>query len=760
MKKYFITAFAFLAVAFGSKADDFSGTKPYDFSIKYSDGFELFFDWVNKEAKTCQFAAAKNPPELTFETITRSTVNNGENICDRIIKVWKFEGKGPNLLDYHLQNGFPETVVLEGDSITVVGVGDFSFANNGQSVKVEFPSSYIKIGKGAFFNSRAQLGSKPESFKQFTEIGDYAFYCESTNGAELPSQLTFSDNLTYLGKYAFANSSGIRNLEFGNGLIEISEGAFAGEANHIQNITISDSIEIIGDRAFEMSPELQNLKLGENVKRIGDYAFHACTQIRELIFPDSVEYIGSHAFCLSGDIPGPIIFGKNIREIGEKAFFFGRVGSQSEIHLPGTLEKIGPMAFGFNRTADTKDAFSDLYISAQTPPELWFDESTRYEGEEEGFTAFGKLDLEKVGDNYKNTNEYWIYPYVCLHVPYGTRDLYANAQGWKNFQCIVDDIMDESAVLNNLVGYAFIIPDETINLNDDILRQAGNDSTSWVWATDENGNPVTKWDKWEYSNEADKSIVSLDPKTNEVKGLCFGQAILVAKRHDDNKRIKDQYGYEDLSQDVIAAAVIVFVCPTITLVYENVPFVDGQQKAPAVYRSQEVDNAMQAENSFESLTEEYATYEHIVAYNSLPKLQIVSPDNIEIESLERGEMGEDKTVRGNLEDLFEELNDAQYQQDYIVPIDPISNNRVIKVNYAAAMDETPTSIETTFDSDVKVITKGNIITVEGAAEDDVLIISNLDGQIIFESKNKIAEIPGKGIYVGKVGETSFKIIVK
>lgn len=752
MKKYFITAFALLAVAFGSKA--------YDFSIDFcgdgsQDTIKLYFDWVDY-GKTCQFAAAKDPV-LTFETIEGSTVVNGKN-CERIIKVAKFEGQGPNVLNNHLQNGLPGAVKFGGDSIKVVGIGDFSFANNGQEVNVKFPPSITKIGKGAFFNTRPQLYNTGESFKQFTEIGDYAFYSESTRGTACPYQVSFSDNLTYLGKYAFANAVGIGNLEFGNGITEIPEGAFAGEAGNIQNITISDSIEIIGDHAFEMSPQLQNLKLGENVRYIGNYAFHGCPQIRALTIPDSVEYIGSHAFCLCGDQICPITFGKNIREIGEKAFYFGSVRTQWDVHLPGTIEKIGPLAFGFNRTAGTGGAFTDLFISAQTPPELWFDESTRYEGQEEGFTAFGKLDLEKVGQNFWNVDDHWIYPYVCLHVPYGTRDLYANAQGWKNFQCIIDDIMDESAVLNNLVGYAFIIPDETINLNDDILRQAGNDYTSWAWATDENGNPVTKWDKWDYYNQDDSSIVSLDPEKNEVKGLRFGQAILVAKRHDDNKRIQGQ-NETDLSRDAIAAAVIVFVCPTITLVYENIPFVDGQQKAPAVYRSQEAHNAMQAENSFESLTEEYATYEHIVAYNSLPKLQIESPTNIAIESLERGEMGEDKTVRGDLENLLNPLDEGQDQGDYIVPIDPISNNRVIKVNYAY-INETPTSIETTFDSDVKVITKGNIITVEGAAEDDVLIISNLDGQIIFESKNKIAEIPGKGIYVGKVGETSFKIIVK
>lgn len=59
---------------------------------------------------------------------------------------------------------------------------------------------------------------------------------------------------------------------------------------------IPDSVEIIGDWAFDRCQKIETVVMGSNVKEIGGHAFYSCKALREIRFSEGLEYVGSHAF--------------------------------------------------------------------------------------------------------------------------------------------------------------------------------------------------------------------------------------------------------------------------------------------------------------------------------------------------------------------------------------------------------------------------------------------------------------------------------
>ena len=62
------------------------------------------------------------------------------------------------------------------------------------------------------------------------------------------------------------------------------------EVNHvkgrnIKKIFVPDTVEKIGNHAFEGCRNLETIHLGKNVKTIGREAFRGCTKLKEVVFP-------------------------------------------------------------------------------------------------------------------------------------------------------------------------------------------------------------------------------------------------------------------------------------------------------------------------------------------------------------------------------------------------------------------------------------------------------------------------------------------
>lgn len=698
-------------------------------------------------------------------------------------------------------------------------IGDYAFARVTGNGDIEIPSSVTYLGKGAFY--------KTSNYKNITincscSISDEAFYFLKQG-----VNVIIGDNVTGISASAFEGVNEMETLEIGEGVKKIEPGTFAYK--NLKSVKLGKNLKEIGANAFAFCTNLNNLNLSEceKLETIGDSAFEKCnlefvmnfppslrtignsafkgSRVKGLVFPkdselktisdsafencsameghldfpDSLLWIGDDAFNNCSGVSG-ISFGSKLTHIGDYAFYRNRCLDYASIHLPGTLEYLGARAFDFIRTAagtheKPEGDWMDLYVYNPVPPTTGdvYLENDVWNGPFGGY-------IENV--DYYNTDHYWIYPYVCLHVPYGTLDKYKNAKGWMYFSCIIDDIINDDVQLNSIVGYTFIRPGDEINVVKDVIRQASYKSTNLDWAYEKD----KEWGEWsilkkngndsfEIANESE----ILEVKANgDVDGKKFGQEVVIAtrradtdSRYDGNGMVNVEGNYVEINGEkrIITGAVIVFVCPTITVVYGNE---EANDEKPAVYKAGALDGGESTATTLDDLTKSYITYEHIVAYNSLPKLDITSavPEVIELGTIKNapGGLDEERTPKDveievkSLDDILKEIqnDNITLEDEKIVPIDPIADNRVIYVA-ADPQKETWTSVEAVIENtNIRIKTSGKIISIEGAEPEDVFTIVNVDGMVIYSGTNKTVEMPGRGIYAGKIGDKAFKITVR
>ncbi|MBE6612728.1 MAG: leucine-rich repeat domain-containing protein [Ruminococcaceae bacterium] len=151
-------------------------------------------------------------------------------VIDEDITAVHFEaGAARDLKAVHLSDGLTE-------------IGQNTFKNCFNLIKIEIPDSVVSIGDHAFFS------------------------CTSLESIEIP------DSVTYIGPSAFAYCESLEEVEIGDGLTKLESSVFE-KCELLKEVDISDSL-----------------------MEIGKYAFSGCTSLEELEIPDSVTEIGTGAF--------------------------------------------------------------------------------------------------------------------------------------------------------------------------------------------------------------------------------------------------------------------------------------------------------------------------------------------------------------------------------------------------------------------------------------------------------------------------------
>ncbi|WP_215695039.1 leucine-rich repeat domain-containing protein [Clostridium sp. MCC353] len=138
-------------------------------------------------------------------------------------------------------------------------------------------------------------------------------------------------------------------------------------------LEIPDTVERIGDHAFEYQGAMTGVIIPESVKSIGNFAFFSCSQLKTIELPDAVETIGGAAFIdtlWEQEQEGDVFIWKDTlvqclpafdrtsyeippeaAVIGQYAFFYG--DSLEQVTIPDTVKEIGAMAFaGCGNLAD------------------------------------------------------------------------------------------------------------------------------------------------------------------------------------------------------------------------------------------------------------------------------------------------------------------------------------------------------------------------------------------------------------------------
>ena len=282
------------------------------------------------------------------------------------------------------------------------------FFPQGKEGHYEVPSTVTSINNGVFENARNL--SKMTITNNVNYIGEYAF-----NNASIP-EIEFvgdANGTLVIASYAFANAE-LGTLTLPNHTVSIGDSAFymtSADAIVLNegitelgaytfwgaadvNVTIPASVKSIGEYCFGgyieedwwdgntyyFANPIFTVE-GSVLETIGDNAFRENANIKDLVIPASVKTIGNYAFFECSELATVTFDGVSALEsIGAFAFaydyYYYASDDFTEITIPTSVKTIGANAFAHTRleTVTFEDGTEDLFLG-HTFVESYYNES-------------------------------------------------------------------------------------------------------------------------------------------------------------------------------------------------------------------------------------------------------------------------------------------------------------------------------------------------------------------------------------------------
>ena len=173
-------------------------------------------------------------------------------------------------------------------------------------------------------------------------------------------------------------------------------GAFYSARNTITSVQIPNTVEEIGDQAFQSCANLATVTFkGESqLKVINQYAFSECSSLTSITIPGSVTSIGNSAFSWCSSLTS-ITIPSSVKSIGDSAFY--ECSSLTSINISEGVTSIGHWAFaycGFTSITIPSSVISigdNAFNSCDSLTSVTFKET---EGWRAGTTPISASDLE------------------------------------------------------------------------------------------------------------------------------------------------------------------------------------------------------------------------------------------------------------------------------------------------------------------------------------------------------------------------------
>ena len=198
---------------------------------------------------------------------------------------------------------------------------------------------------------------------------------------------------------AFENCSTLRKVNIPSTVVTIGHSAFSG-CSALSEVNIPDGVPQISDNTFSDCSSLSSIDIPSSVISIGKSAFSYCQSLVQVSIPNSLKVIDDNAFwhCSTLKI---INLPDSLEHIGRSAFWYT---SLKRIVIPKHVSFIGSSAF--------KTSFGSL-------PEV--------------VISYIEKPFVIAADAFNNETKKG----VPLYVPFGTKELYQNTNGW-DFANIVE----------------------------------------------------------------------------------------------------------------------------------------------------------------------------------------------------------------------------------------------------------------------------------------------------------------------------------
>lgn len=160
--------------------------------------------------------------------------------------------------------------------------------------------------------------------------------CEKITEIIIPNTVTEIDTLNGLVTGCFLGCTSLKNVTIPDSVTLIGDSSFY-MCTSLTNITIPDSVTVIAPYVFMYCTALTDITIPDSVTSIGEGEFAYCTSLTNITIPDSVKTIGAGAFMLCTSLTN-ITIPDSVTEIGEQAFVY--CPSLKSVRLPSGLDKI------------------------------------------------------------------------------------------------------------------------------------------------------------------------------------------------------------------------------------------------------------------------------------------------------------------------------------------------------------------------------------------------------------------------------------
>lgn len=223
------------------------------------------------------------------------------------------------------------------NNLTTIGQEAFNGCTSLE--KVVIPNSVTTI-KGAAFLACSKLSDVTLS-KNLLSLGGYAFGdCDSLESIEIPKSIETTTKEYYI-QYIYGYQWGVfiacdnlKEIIFEKGTTQIAKGMFANNES-IEQISIPDTVTLIGDQTFLNCTSLSDVRLSQNLITVGQEAFMGCTSIPKIKIPDSVTTIKGAAFLACSDL-SDVTLSRNLISLG--GYAFGDCDSLESIEIPKSVK--------------------------------------------------------------------------------------------------------------------------------------------------------------------------------------------------------------------------------------------------------------------------------------------------------------------------------------------------------------------------------------------------------------------------------------
>lgn len=290
-------------------------------------------------------------------------------------------------------------------------------------------------------------------------IPDNAFRTPSGLGKHSLKTIKLPSSLSMIGKEAFTFCTGITSMTIPAPVTEIKPYAFSS-CSALTSVILppSTSVYKIGAYAFQNCSSLLSLNIPFNVSYIGEFAFNNCSALINVdngntLYSslDGILYNRNKTKLISCPTSkaGKLIIPSTVISIESSAFSFCRM--LTSLTIPASVTSISHYVFSQCTELDTLYALSPVPVNLSTSTAV-----------------------------FSGVNE----PPAYLYVPYGSKQLYAAADQWKDFTII--EISGLSIAFHALTLDAAAGSQSTVQLYCDTTWTATS-SQQWLTVSPTNG---------------------------------------------------------------------------------------------------------------------------------------------------------------------------------------------------------------------------------------------------------------------------------